>query len=237
MLMLISITFAREQSELNPRSCNVVRANRSQTVHEVAAEGIIHGSCHKILFVDLNVSVTHQCSMRPDADQHRDRMSTCSDLINNANRHEMFLNKVITGDRAGCLFMICNLGDNWPTGTPHHHQERRDSSKMSKGREMLELFFFFPYLSEVVYMEFMPEGVTVSKHMYTYKEILCCLCSLFHLSTLSLGAERTGCSYTTVRVHIALCLSQKNWQINGSQFCHTLDAHPDFAPWEVSIPF
>jgi hypothetical protein len=33
-----------------------VRANRSQTVHEVAAAGISHGTCHKILSEDLNMS-------------------------------------------------------------------------------------------------------------------------------------------------------------------------------------
>jgi hypothetical protein len=48
----------------------LVCANRSQTVDEIiaaASAGISHGTCHKILSNDLNMSrVTQHCSMRPD---------------------------------------------------------------------------------------------------------------------------------------------------------------------------
>jgi hypothetical protein len=46
----------------------LVRANCSQTVDEIAAAGISHGTCHNILSDDLNMShVTQHSSMCPDA--------------------------------------------------------------------------------------------------------------------------------------------------------------------------
>jgi hypothetical protein len=64
----------------------LVRANRSQTVDEIAAARIIHGSCHKILSDDLNMSCVTQHSVPRvlTQDQHDGRMSICGDLISNA---------------------------------------------------------------------------------------------------------------------------------------------------------
>jgi hypothetical protein len=48
----------------------LVHANRSQMVDEIAAAaaGISHGTCHKILSDDLNMSCyPGECSMHPDA--------------------------------------------------------------------------------------------------------------------------------------------------------------------------
>jgi hypothetical protein len=65
----------------------LVCANRSQTVDEItAAAGISHGTCHKILSDDLNMSRVTQHSV-PRAltqDQHDDRMSICGDLLDSA---------------------------------------------------------------------------------------------------------------------------------------------------------
>jgi hypothetical protein len=63
----------------------LVHANCFQTVDEIAAAGISHGTCHKILSDDLNMSrVTQQCSTRPDAKPTNDRMSICGDLMDGA---------------------------------------------------------------------------------------------------------------------------------------------------------
>jgi hypothetical protein len=66
----------------------LVRANRFQTVDEIAAAaaeaGISHGTCHKILSGDLNMSRVTQHSFPRvlTQDQRDDRMSICGDLIN-----------------------------------------------------------------------------------------------------------------------------------------------------------
>jgi hypothetical protein len=65
----------------------LVRANCSQMVDEIAAAaGISHGTCHKILSDDLNMSYVMQHSV-PGAltqNKHDDCMSICGDLINSA---------------------------------------------------------------------------------------------------------------------------------------------------------
>jgi DNA-binding CsgD family transcriptional regulator len=65
----------------------LVRANRSQTADEIAAAaGISHGTLHKILSDDLNMSrVTQHTGPRVLTQDHRDdRMSICGDLIDSA---------------------------------------------------------------------------------------------------------------------------------------------------------
>jgi transposase len=61
----------------------LVRDNRFRMVDEIAAVGISHGTCHKILSGDLNMSNVTQhsvpCVLRQD--QCDDRMSICGDLI------------------------------------------------------------------------------------------------------------------------------------------------------------
>jgi hypothetical protein len=62
----------------------LVCANRFQTVDEIAAAGISHGTCHKILSGDLNTShvTLHSVPHVLTQDQRDDRMSICGDLIN-----------------------------------------------------------------------------------------------------------------------------------------------------------
>jgi predicted transcriptional regulator len=62
----------------------LVHANRSRTVDEIAAEaGISHGTCHKILSDDLNMShvTKHSVPCVLTEDQRDNRMSICCDLI------------------------------------------------------------------------------------------------------------------------------------------------------------
>jgi hypothetical protein len=62
----------------------LVHANRFQTVNEIAgAAGISHGTCHKILPGDLNMSHLNQHSVPRvlRQEQRDDRMSICCDLI------------------------------------------------------------------------------------------------------------------------------------------------------------
>jgi hypothetical protein len=75
-----------------------VHANHSQAVDEIAtataAAGISHGTCHKILSDDLNMSRTTQHSIPRviTQDQCDDRMSICRDLIYSADKDGTFLN-------------------------------------------------------------------------------------------------------------------------------------------------
>jgi hypothetical protein len=70
-----------------------------------AAAGISHGTCRRSLCDDLNMSRVTQHSVPHvlTQDQHDDRMSICSDLINSANKDGTFLNWIITGDETWCF--------------------------------------------------------------------------------------------------------------------------------------
>jgi AraC-like DNA-binding protein len=75
----------------------LVHANRSQMVDEIAtAAGISHGTCHRILSDDLNMSCVTQhsvpCVLMQD--QRDDRMSICGDLIESADKDGTFLNRI-----------------------------------------------------------------------------------------------------------------------------------------------
>jgi hypothetical protein len=63
----------------------LVRANRSQMVDEItaAASGISHGTCHKILSGDVNMSrvTQHSVPCALTQDQRDDCMSICGDLM------------------------------------------------------------------------------------------------------------------------------------------------------------
>jgi transposase len=79
---------------------SLVRANRSQTVDEIAAAaGISRGTCHKVLS-DLNISRVTQHSVQRilTQDQRDDRMSICGDLIDSTDKDATFLNRIIIGD-------------------------------------------------------------------------------------------------------------------------------------------
>jgi hypothetical protein len=66
----------------------LAHANRSQTVDEIAAAGIRHCVCHKIISDDLNLSrVTQHSVPRVLAQNQRDdSMSICGDLIDSGQR-------------------------------------------------------------------------------------------------------------------------------------------------------
>jgi hypothetical protein len=68
----------------------MVSDNRFQTADEATEEAAaenIHGTYHNILSADLNMShVTQHSVPRVMTHQHDDRMSTCSDLIDCADR-------------------------------------------------------------------------------------------------------------------------------------------------------
>jgi len=79
----------------------VVRANRSKLVDDIAAAvRISHGTCHKILTDDLNMSRVTQHSVQRmlTQDQLEERMTICGDLISSADADGTFLNRIITGD-------------------------------------------------------------------------------------------------------------------------------------------
>jgi hypothetical protein len=70
----------------------LVPVDRCQTVDETAAAGISHGTCHKILSDDVNMSRVTQhivpCVLTQD--QRNDRMSICGHLIDSADKDERF---------------------------------------------------------------------------------------------------------------------------------------------------
>jgi hypothetical protein len=100
-------------------------------------------------------------------------MSICSDLIDNSDKDEMFLNRIITGDETWCFLYDPQLKRQPATWkSPLSSRNQKPRWDRSKGKVMLELFFGS---SGIVHMEFIPEGSTVSKHCY--KEILRRLCN------------------------------------------------------------
>jgi hypothetical protein len=90
----------------------LVHANRSQTVDEIAATArISHGTCHKILYDDLNMSnvTQHSVPCVLAQDQCDDSMGICDDLINSADKDGTFLNRIITGDKTWCFLYDLKL--------------------------------------------------------------------------------------------------------------------------------
>jgi hypothetical protein len=176
-------------------------------------------------------------------DQRDDRMSICGDLIISADKAGTFLSWIITGDKTWCFLYDPQLKRQLATWkSPSSPRKKKQWQDRSKGKLMLELFFDS---SEIVHVEFIPEGATVNKHRY--KEILRHLCSSI-CRVLSFDAGRTGCCYTTTPLHIALCLSKRSWQINRSPFRHTLHTQlishhaisfsfPAWKKWYVCVIF
>jgi hypothetical protein len=82
---------------------NLLHANCSQMAEEVAAAaaaGISHGTSHKILSDDPNMSHVIQRSVPYILmhDQCDDHVSTCCDLINSVDKDVTFLNQIKIGD-------------------------------------------------------------------------------------------------------------------------------------------
>jgi transposase len=86
----------------------LVRADRSLMADEIAAAGISHGTCHKILSVDLNMSRVTQHSVPRvlRQDQRDDRMSICGDQID-SGQWRLFLRKDV--DVCKCMQVPCNM--------------------------------------------------------------------------------------------------------------------------------
>jgi hypothetical protein len=78
-----------------------VCANHSKTA---AAAGISHGTCHKILSDNLNMSrVTQHSVPRVLTQDCDDCMSICGGLIDSADKDGKFLKRNITGDKTWCF--------------------------------------------------------------------------------------------------------------------------------------
>jgi hypothetical protein len=88
----------------------LVCANHSQTVDGMAAAaaaagGIKHGTCHKILSDDLNMSriTQHSVPCVLTQNQRDDRMSISDDLIDSADKDGTSLSRIIKGDETWCF--------------------------------------------------------------------------------------------------------------------------------------
>ena len=92
-------------------------------------------------------------------------MTICGDLVSRADDDPTFLIRIITGDETWCFLYDRQLkrqSATWKTTiSPRHKKSRQDRSK---GKMMLEVFFF--YSNRIVHMEFIPEGETVNKSRY-----------------------------------------------------------------------
>ncbi|KAJ4427328.1 hypothetical protein ANN_24948 [Periplaneta americana] len=137
----------------------LVRANRSQSVDDIAATvGVSHGTCYKILSDDLNMSRVTQHSVPRilSQDQRDDRTTICGDLISSADNDPTLLNRIITGDETWCFLYDPQLKRHSATWkTPLSSRQKKPRQDRSKGKAMLELFFDS---NGIVHMEFIPEG-------------------------------------------------------------------------------
>jgi hypothetical protein len=117
----------------------LVCANCFQIEDEITAtaeSGISHGTGHKILSDDLNMSrvTQHSVPCFLTQDQHDDCMSICGDLIESADIDEAFLNRIITEDKTWCVLYDPQLKHNQPHGNRHHRQERRNHDRSGNAR-------------------------------------------------------------------------------------------------------
>ncbi|KAJ4431822.1 hypothetical protein ANN_20427 [Periplaneta americana] len=141
----------------------LVRANRSQSVDDIAATvGVSHGTCYKILSDDLNMSRVTQHSVPRilSQDQRDDRMTICGDLISSADDDPTFLNR-ITGDETWCFLYDPQLKRQSATWkTPLSPRQKKPRQDRSKSKVILELFFGS---NGIVHMEFIREDYAIRK--------------------------------------------------------------------------
>jgi hypothetical protein len=147
-----------------------VRANRYQTVDEIAAAaGLSHCTRHKILSVDLNMSCVTQrrVLLVLTQDQRDDRMSICGDLIDSNDKDGTFLNRIIIEEEAWCFLYDPQLkrqSATWKSpSSPSSPRKKKRRQNRSQGKVLLKLFFDS---SGIVHMDFIPDGATVNKHHY-----------------------------------------------------------------------
>jgi hypothetical protein len=62
-------------------------------------------------------------------DQCDDRMSTCGDLINGADKDGTFLNRIVTGKETWCFLYDPQLKQYRPPENLNHHQERTNRDR------------------------------------------------------------------------------------------------------------
>jgi hypothetical protein len=188
-------------------------------VDEITAEaGISHGTCHKILSDDLNVShvTQHSVPCVLMQDQLDDRISICGDLIESAYKDGMFLNRIITGVETWCFQynpQVKRQSATWKS--PSLPRKKKPRQDRSEGR-VFQLIWNCSH------------GIHPRRSYCKQAPLqgnLWHLCSQVVINILRFDAGRTGCCYMTSALHIALCLSKRIWQNNRSLFCHTLHTH------------
>ena len=186
----------------------LLHGNCSQSVGNYAAPvGVSHGTCYKILTDDLNKSrvAQHNIPCILTQDQRDECMTICGDLISRADDDQMFLNRIITGDKTWCFLYDPEL------------------KRQSTTQKMPVLSRQVKKQGDVVHMEFIPEGATKTKPA-TWRSLVAYAIQ-FIVNVLSFGIGRIGCCYTTTPLHIALSLPKRNLQGNRSPFFHTLCTH------------
>jgi hypothetical protein len=111
----------------------LVHASRSQTVDEAAAEGITHGTCHKIMSDDLNMSCDNERSVSCILTQGQADHHVCT----SDDKDGTFSNQITTGGKTRSFLYDPQL-KMIPPGNHHHHQERRSRDRSDqKARKCL----------------------------------------------------------------------------------------------------
>jgi hypothetical protein len=102
--------------------------------------------------------------------------------------------------------------------SPSSSRQKKPQQDRPEGKVMFVLFFDS---SGIVHLEFIPEGSTANKHHY--KEIPCCLRSLFCCKHPELWRRKNWLLlYNNAPAHHSVLVLKRSWQNSGSPFCHTL---------------
>lgn len=136
--------------------------------HTIASElGISHGSVHSILHNDLNMHrvCLHMVPKMLSPEQKEMRVTMSTDLIAMTDADDSFLRKIVTGDETWCFLydpQTKRQSAEWKSkNSPRKQKFRLDRSR---GKVMLEVFFDY---SGLIHYEFIPEGRTINKQLYT----------------------------------------------------------------------
>jgi hypothetical protein len=62
-------------------------------------------------------------------DEHEVRMTICGDLISSADKDEMFLNQIITGDETWCFFYYLQLKQQLATWKSPSSPQRKNCDR------------------------------------------------------------------------------------------------------------
>jgi hypothetical protein len=194
----------------------LVHVNHSKMGDKIAA-GISHGTCHNILSDDLNVSRVTQHSVAHVLMQHRcdDRMSTCGDLINSADKDGTFHNR-----RRNMVFSVCSVTEvtsgHLEIAIICKKEEIMTGQVKRQGKCFSSFFLLIWYCLHGIYprrsdcKQAPLQGDPSPSTQFQYI-----------VYVPSFGAGGTCCCYTTAPFHITLCLCKRSWQNNKSPFCHS----------------